>query len=202
MVCLLGSIDATAQDKSRRPEDGLTYSARMSQQEITITVEPYLDEELVVKTFHKYLAQTHITPVKITIANGRRESIRLVSGSIRLIDSFGTQYRSLTATEIVQEATRGSHTQGRRPPIRAPIPIPSPRRNTGGKMRDLEYAIRTKELADRPIPSHGEDHGYLFFRINGGLNTWKGSRLYIPDLRGLKDGERLLFFELDLKPGN
>ncbi|MBI1746834.1 MAG: hypothetical protein HYR55_09640 [Acidobacteria bacterium] len=178
------------------------YSGKLTQQDVTISVEPLLDEELVKKTIHKLLVESRITPVKVTIRNDRSEPIRVTADGIQLIDRFGAQYRSFSATEISHEAARRESPRGRRPPIHAPIPIPpTPRRGMPGpgKMKDLEFAILGNELGDRVVPPHGEEQGFLFFRINGGANMWSGAKVYIPQIRAMKTAERLLFFEIELQ---
>jgi len=177
--------------------------ARLSQQEITITVEPVLEAEAVRKDFHKSLTERRITPVLVTIRNQRQEPIRVIADSIQLIDAADTRYRNLSVSDVLQAAAAGARAT-RRPPIRPPIPLPLPPRRApagGGQMSDLEMTLRSKELGERLVPPQSEERGYVFFQVAGGAKTWQGARVYIPHLRGLKTGERLLFFEIDLKPG-
>lgn len=185
------------------PSGGAASAPQVRQQDVTVAAEPYLDEERIQRTFHKLRLPRHITPVRVTIRNDRAEPIRIITDSIRIIDPVDTQYRALPIKEILQEAQRAKAAKGRMP-IPIPTPVPLPRGRSGGAkdIRDLEAALRSHELRDRLIAPHTEEYGFLFFRIIGGSKTWAGSRLYIPEIRTMKTGDRLMFFEIELKTAN
>ena len=103
---------------------------------------------------------------------------------------------SLTAEDAAFRIVlpKGPAPRGRRGPIPGVA---------GGKTKEvakMEDSLRYLMLPGDLVGPHNTVHGFVIFDIAQHFEDVEHSTLYIPDVRRFGSGEKLFFFEIDLRP--
>jgi hypothetical protein len=173
-----------------------SYPARLSSEGVTIAADPLYRDTLAAQVFDKSDIVTRgIMPLGVIIFNDNDFPVTVVTGSIELING-DEHVHTMLPNEVVQrvftKSNKGSW-----------IPQPIPRMPSGNSLnRDALDDFDHKFLGEKTIEPHSKGGGFLYVHIPAEkIEPYlAASRLYIPDVYRQDKGERMIFFEIDLKP--
>lgn len=174
-----------------------SYSAKLTSEGVTIAVEPFFRDALAAQVFDKSDMVTRgIMPLGIIIFNDNDFPVMVDGSRIELIqedDHLRTLHPGEVVSRLFQKGSRSILT-----------PQPIPRFPAGGKQNvDALNDFEAKFLSNKVVGPHDKGGGFLYLHlleskdIPGYLSR---SRIYIPDIYRQDRGDKLIFFEFDLKP--
>lgn len=203
VLALAAPLAGAAQDNSARP-DPSKLPARASYRGVTIAAVPIPDTPAAERIFGPRAAPTRagFLPVEVIIFNQRSEIIRVEVGRIKII-GFDDQFEQVDP-QAVAEGLYPRPEVDRPKPSRLPVPWPRKPKVKKDKKRaqreEAEAALRSRQLRTALVAPGGYARGYLYFDLRGKSIDLAGSSLYVPGVEEEATGERLLFFEISLKP--
>ncbi len=203
VLALAAPLAGAAQDNSARP-DPSKFPARASYQGVTIAAVPIPDTPAAERIFGPRAAPTRagFLPVEVIIFNQRSEIIRVKVGRIKII-GFDNQFEQVDP-QAVAEGLYPRPEVDRPKTSRLPTPWPRKPKVKKDKKRaqreEAEAALRSRQLRAALVAPGGYARGYLYFDLRGKSIDLAGSSLYVPGVEEETTGERLLFFEISLKP--
>ncbi len=195
---LLAGTTAMAGYKARpwTPRALESYPARLASEGVTIALDPLYRDMLAAQVFDKDDMVTRgIMPLGIIIFNDNDFPVTITTGSIELIQ--GDEH---VHTLLPNEAAQRLFAKGGR---NVWIPQPVPRMPSANNVnRDALDDLDHKFLNDKIIEAHSKGGGFLYLHIpSDKIEAYlAGARLYIPDVYRQDKGEKMIFFEIDLKP--
>jgi hypothetical protein len=180
-----------------KTEPAKSYPFHQQQGAITIAVDPYETREKIKTAFDlKELEQRGIVPIHIIISNDGKDPVAISGKDINLLDSNNRSFEPLPVEDVVRAIV---YKEGPRT-SRNPSPLPFPRRSgRRGDAFEIETDLTNKALRDLRVVPGGNSGGFVFFRLPNNRMKLEGYKVYIPEVRNLKTGQSLLFFEVDLK---
>ncbi len=199
VVLVLGTcaaVSAGYKAKPWAPRALQTYAAKLASEGVTIAVDPLYRDTLAAQVFDKSDMVTRgIMPLGVIIFNDNDFPVMIRFTSIELIHA-DEHLHTLTPNEVAHrlfaKGNKGSW-----------IPQPIPRKTTGdGVNRDALDDFDHKFLGDKTVEPHSQGGGFLYLHIpSDKIEPYlAGSRLYIPDVYRQDKAEKMIFFEIELKP--
>ena len=178
--------------------------ARDDHQGLLIAADPYLTSERSEQQFGKkhpygvgilavdvYLQNNSESPIRVVLSTMAME-VRPPGGSRQKIESLSTE----------EAAERMVFPQPINPTItRLPLPPSHGAVKKNKDVEKMEKSLAPRTLGDLVGP-HATIHGFVFFDLAYHFDWVEKSTLYVPDVRRINPEEKLLFFELDLKPAS
>ena len=175
------------------------YPSHQQQGSITIAADAYDSREKLKSAFDlKELDDAGIRPVHVIVTNQGEDPIEITSAEVRLLDSSNRSLEPLAIEEVLRAVLykdKGDPPQ-KRAPSRLPIPKGSGRK---GDAFEIEADLLNKSLKDSRFGPHTTMAGFVFFKVPENQGRLAGYKLYIPQIRNLRTGQELLFFEIELK---
>lgn len=187
---------------ARAQTNPATLPARDSHQGIIVACDPYQDAERAKKTLGKENPlKAGIVPVDLYIQNNTHWPVAVTLDTIHMeVAVPGQEHQELdpqspgdVATAILHPKPPNVHTP------RVPLPLPG-LRNPDKKWRKLRDSLQEASLQDGVVAPGATIHGFLYFDYDGQYNLLKDSRLLVPDLKFLGNGQAIMFFEVHLGP--
>ncbi len=198
LVLLLTGATVMAGYKAKpwTPRALQTYAAKLASEGVTIAVDPLYRDALAAQVFDKSDMVTRgIMPLGVIIFNDNDFPVMIRFSSIELIHQDQHTHTFLP-NEVVQrlfaKGNKGTW-----------IPQPLPRKTTGdGINHDALDDFDHKFLGDKIVEPHSKGGGFLYVHIpSDKIEPYlAASRLYIPDVYRQDKDERMIFFEIELKP--
>jgi len=197
-LLLVGALGLSAY-KSKpwtiRPAE--SYPSRLTSEKVTIAVDPLFLDSLAGQVFdRKDVVTRGVLPVAIAVFNENEFPVEIDGESIELIMG-DEKLRSLEPGEVVGRLFQQKG--GRKVWIPNPIPkIPSAVGPDTEAFEDLEH----KYFASKIVAPRAKGGGFLYFPVRNPNDLRKAledSRLNIPDLYRQDTGDRLLYFEIELR---
>lgn len=197
------SFSALSGAQTPPPEspDPATLPARDSHQGLLIAADPYLTNERSVQKFGKknpYSAG--LLAIDVYLRNDTDAPLRINVETIELQIAIPGRQRQrlewLTVGEVAYRIVLPSGAAPRRK--RGPIPGVS-----GGKTKEIakmEDSLRYLVLQSDLVGPHNTVHGFVIFDIDHHFEDTENSTLFIPDVSRYGSGDKLFFFEIDLRP--
>jgi hypothetical protein len=183
--------------------DPAALPARDSHQGLLIAADPYLTSERSEQKFgkkHPYSAG--LLAIDVYLRNDSESPLRIDIDTIELrIAAPGQRRQRLETLTVEDVAYRIVLPNGAAPRARrGPIPGVG-----GGKTKEIakmEDSLRYLMLQSDMIGPHNTIHGFVIFDIARHFEDTGHSTLYIPDVSRFGSGEKLFFFEIDLRPAS
>ncbi len=204
MICLFvcPKVPCWADYKSIKvkADPARTYPFHQIQGSVIIAADPYETKEKIKSAFDlKDMEKLGIIPVNIIITNEGEELLSVSAGDINLLDHKNRSFESLPLEEVVHLiVTKGKTPSTQGPGTRAPFPVPR-RGGVRGDAFEIETDFNNKALKELRIPAKSTASGFVFFRLPDNQMKLGGYKVYIPEIRNLKTGQNLLFFEIELR---
>jgi hypothetical protein len=194
----LGAI-AQAAYKARpwSPGSPEIYPAKMTSEGVTIAIDALFRDSLAAQVFDKDDIVTRgIMPIAIIIFNDNDFPVAVHGGTIQLLQGED-RIRTLDPQEVVIRLFSKGNKGGW-------IPQPLPRRTSPGKINeDAMDDFEHKFLGEKLVEPHSKAGGFLYVHIpeNKDVTGYlTKSRIYIPDVYREDKGEKMIYFEIELKP--
>ncbi len=191
----VSSLNAEYKSLKVSPQPARSYLFNQSQGNVTIAVDPYLENEKIRSAFDvKDMSKKGVFPFHIIVTNDTDDLISVDGPSIQLNSPDRVDRDSLSPEDVVQILL--SSKTGRGTSYPSPIPIP---RKKGNDSFELHADLVRKELRTLRVEPHTTGAGFLYFQLPPGTFQLPGWRIYVPKVRNLKTRQDFLFFEIDLK---
>ncbi len=174
---------------------------RDSHDNLTITVDPYINSERYKDTFGKdspYPAG--IIAVDVSFQNDNDGPVRVSLDTIRLVISLpGTSRQRLGSLSPEEVADRALLTGTSDPRPSPRLPLPGVNKNKKNKeWNEMDTLLSSVALSTDSVPPHGTLHGFLYFDMDHDFSAIRTAHLYIPDLMFMTNKKALFYFEIDL----
>ncbi len=174
-----------------------SYPARLASEGVTIAAEALFRDDMAASVFDKNDIVTRgIMPLAIVIFNDNDFPITVIGGTIELICEED-HLRSLDPAQVVRRLFEKG---GKGTWIPQPLPrMPGSDRPNREAMEDFVGKL----LGEKTVPPHQKAGGFLYLHLPEPRDTAKylaRSRVYIPEVYRQDSGQKLIFFEFDLKP--
>lgn len=178
--------------------DAETYPSRLMSEKVTIAIEPLFLDSLAAKVFDRDdVVSRGIMPIAVAIFNGNDFPVAVEADSIEL--SLGEEkLRTLAPGEVVPRLFQKK--EGRKVWIPNPVPrIPSAVGPDAEALEDLDH----KFLGTKIVAPGSKGGGFIYMHVGDRKDLRDAlatSQIYIPDVYRQDTGDKLIYFEIDLKP--
>ena len=200
-VCALLLVSATfAGYKSQkvRTDPAGSYACHQKQGTLTIAADPYQTWEKLKTVFDlKELDQMGIVPIQVVLTNDGEETIVVQGSEIHLLDKKNRSIEGMSVNDVVR-VVMGKNAPPNKSGSKSPLPFPLPGGHRGDVF-EIETDLTKKSLGEARVTPKSTVGGFLYFRLPENQRDLSGYKVYIPEIRQLRSGESLLFFEIDLK---
>jgi hypothetical protein len=174
-----------------------TYPAKLTSEGVTIAVEALFRDTLAAQVFDKNDMITRgIMPIAVVIFNDNDFPVLVGYESIELINGDEHVHTLLPNEVVARLFAKGSKNIW--------IPQPLPRRSSGDQLNpDALSDFDHKFLGEKLVEARSRGGGFLYVHLptTGDPAAYlTDARLYIPDVYRQDKGEKMIFFEIDLKP--
>lgn len=187
-LCLAAAALAADKDAKFTARPAASYPAHQTVAQVTIGVEPFVDEEQARAAFGKNSPYKYgVLPVLVVIQNDGPKTIRL--------DAMKVEY--IGHRERV-EATPAAEVKYLNSPRRPQVmtgPTGKPKILKGKKNPLDTWEIEGRAFAAKMIPPGQSASGFFYFQAVHG----KGSRLYMSGLSEADTGKELFYFEIPMQ---
>jgi len=200
VVTALAPAAFNSRPQAAKNIDPATLAARDSHQGLLMAVDPYLSAERSQQTFgKKHPYGVGILALDVYLQNETDGPMKIVLDTMELnVAPPGQQRQHVEPLTVEEAAYRIVLPDGPNPKQRrGPLPGMS---GVSGKSKDvakMEESLRGIMLGDIVGP-HKTLHGFVFFDIDRHFEHVASATLYVPDVRRIDSGEKLLFFEIEL----
>ncbi len=176
-----------------RARDG--YPAALTSERVMIAADPLFKNELAAQIFDKNDIVTRgIMPLGIVIFNDNDFAVAVDGDRIELING-DDHLQTLPVNEVVhrlfQKGSMGNW---------LPIPrMPTVDKGNQDALDDFDHKL----LGNKEVAPHDKGGGFLYLHIPEAQDPGEylsKSRVYIPEVTRQDTGEKMMFFEIDLKP--
>ena len=197
---MLGST-ASAGYKSQKVkvESAGNYPSHVKQGSLTIAANPYQTWEKLKTVFDiKELDRKGVIPIHVIITNEGEETIAVNGEDIHLLDSKNHSIEGLSTEDVVRFVSGKTNPGSSRNPPSSPFPLP----RTGGRRGDIfeiETDLTNKSLREVRVSPKSTVGGFVYFQLPDMQRDLRGHKIYIPEIKNVRSGESLLFFEIELK---
>lgn len=166
----------------------LEYPAHQESQSVTIAVRPCLTEAEILDILDtKKLYERRIMPVIVVIENRNDFAVRIDENDIFLIKPDGSTMPTLELQEVLLRVS-----------LKKPLSSYSTREDillSQSVKTDIRADFERKSFGEKLVAPHDSDYGVVFFDMP---EEASGHRVFIPEIRNMRDGEKLMFFEFSL----
>jgi len=182
--------------------DAAALPAHDSHQGLLVAADPYLTSERSEQRFgkkHPYGAGLLALDVYLRNDSDGPMQVRLETIELK-VEEPGQPRQTLEALSAEDAAFRIVLPNGPNPTKRR-SPIPGV--GGGGKSKDvskMEASLRQEMLPGDMVGPHNTVHGFVLFDVDRHFDWVKNATLYVPDVKNFSSGEKLFFFEVDLRP--
>jgi len=204
LLCFAGQWLPTrlgVQAPAPRSPDPATLPAHDSHQGLLVAADPYLTSERSAQKFgKKHPYAVGLLAIDVFLRNDTETPLRIDVDTIELQIAAPGQRRQRPESLPVQDVAyrivvpNGPAPRGRRGPIPGVA---------GGKTKEIakmEESLRALMLQTDMVGPHNTVHGFVIFDVDSHFEDTENSTLYIPDVSRYGSGDKLFFFEIDLKP--
>ncbi len=172
-----------------------SYPASLTSEGVTIAAEPLFTDALAARVFDKDDIVTRgIMPLALIIFNDNDYPVEVEGASIELVHD-GERLRTLMPDETVYRLFNKKGKSWLIPQM--------PKISRSDLNADALEDFNHKFLADKLVPPHGKDAGFLYLQTGAPQDMasyLSNSTVYIPNVYRRDKGSRLVFFEIELKP--
>jgi hypothetical protein len=193
-------MSAVAGYKSKpwNPGAAEDYSAKLTSENVTIAADPFMLDQRAAQVFDKNdIVTAGIMPLAIVIFNANSFPVRIEARTIELIAS-DDHMSTLPPDEVVYGLfKKGKGVSWGVPSSR----LPTSSRDPGNPEALRDFGL--KFLGTRVVPPHGTEGGFLYIHppVSKDLRSFlSNARIYIPDVYREDSGQRMIYFEFELKP--
>jgi hypothetical protein len=194
-------LQAQAPAQSAANPDPTALPARDSHQGLLIAADPYLTKERCEQKFGKKNPYTGgLLAIDVYLQNDTDGPLQLQIDTMELQIATPGQSRqrleSLTAEDAAYRIVlpKGAAPRGRRGPI------PGVAGGNNKEVAKMADSLRFLMLPGDMVGPHNTVHGFVMFDLAHHFEDVEHSTLYIPDVKRYGSGEKLFFFEIDLRP--
>jgi hypothetical protein len=171
-----------------------SYPARLVSEGLTIAVEPLFQDSLASQVFDKKdMITSGIMPLAVVVFNDNGFAIQVKSESIELIVG-DAHIHQMDPKDAVAQLTKSKGKSVWKPQIDIKL--------SGGSSNMLDD-FEAKYLGSMVVDQRQARGGFLYFQVANPRNVREelitGS-IYIPEILRNDTGEKMMFFEIDLKP--
>ena len=173
-----------------------SYHSKLTSEQVTIAVEPLYRDEMASQVFDKNDIVTRgIMPVAIVVFNDNNFPIAVDGQAIELIRN-DEHVHSLQPNEVVGRLFQKSGGG-----VWLPQPLPRPPAGEHLNPEALED-FEHKYINQMAVPPNGKAGGFLYLPVpHGNLGDYLSEALvYIPNIYRQDTGNKMIFFEINLKP--
>jgi hypothetical protein len=175
-----------------------SYPSHQTQEELTIAVDPYWDEEKISRVFQwKDLRSRGILPVQVIVENGSAHPMVINGRTVQLLDSHHGSVPAMTAEEVL--SILYARTPRQSPPVNLPFPIPKKSSPSSRAWQEMEDDLEQQSLLSCRIEPRQIRAGFVFFNLPRETTRETALRLYIPDIMDVTTNQPSLFIEVELK---
>ena len=180
-------------------DPAVSYDCHMKQGSITIAADPFQTWEKLKTVFDlKELDRMGVIPIQVIVTNDGEDTIVVDGSEIHLLDGKNHSLDGMSVEDVVRVVM--GKTDPTTPKTSSPSPIPFPRSSGHrGDIFDIQTDLSNKAFGEVRIAPKSTFGGFLFFRLPDQQRTLNGYKVYVPEIRNLRSGEELLFFEIELK---
>ncbi|MEE8349813.1 MAG: hypothetical protein V3R94_09600 [Acidobacteriota bacterium] len=164
------------------------YGAHQDFQNVIIGAYPYGTQGSTLELFDtETLHRRHILPVLVVVENYNDFAIRIHEQDVVLITQDGLRFPSLPYQVVLLHISNQ--------PLTTDSTQPESLRRIVGKEMAMDF--ENKAFGEKQIAPGNSDFGVVFFWLPE-IGNLPGSRLYLPDIVNLSEGEQLMSFEFEL----
>jgi len=188
LVLFLSITAAFAADKEAtfHPDAAAHYMHHQTNAQVTIGVDPYVDEDKAKTAFGKLNPyQLGVLPVLVVIQNDSNKTIRL--------DRIHAVYNGPQGDKV--EATPAKDVRYLRGPNRPSVPTTPLPKLSKGKNPLNAWEIEGRAFAAKMLPAGQTASGFFYFQT--GLK--RGSTIYLSGLADAATNDELFYFEIPLQ---
>jgi len=172
-------------DAKFSPGAASSYSAKQTNDNVTVAVSAYDTEELAHTAFGKLDPNQYgVLPVLVIIQNDTGEALKL--------DHLEVEYTSVDRQHV--EATPPAEVQtlggGRRPSLPSGTPIPRIKHKSPLNTAEIE----SRGFAAPMLPPHESANGFFYFQTE----HRPGAKFYLTGIKVASTGKDILYFEIPL----
>jgi len=191
LVASISAVPGADKDKPFKPGPASSFTAKQTNNGVTIAAVAYDSPELAKEAFGKMNPyQYGVLPVLIVIQNDSGKTIQLQKMSVEYIDADRTRVEATPAREVPFLAAHPKKPKV----IDTPIPgVSVSSRNKKGPLGGWE--IEGRSFAPRMLPPGESANGFVYFQT-GHRN---GGKLYLTGLEEAPSGKELFYFEIPLE---
>jgi len=186
-ILIIATAAALADKKSEFAAGPVSsYSARQTNDKVTVAVMAYDTEELAHTAFGKLNPNQYgILPVLVIIQNDTDQALKLENLQV---EYTGFDNRGVEATPVQDVQTLNG------PPKTPSIDRPSPLPRLGGKKKNPlnTWEIEGRAFAAKMLPPHESANGFFYFQIE----HRPGSKLYLTGIKIAATGKDIFFFDI------
>jgi hypothetical protein len=176
-----------------------SYACHLKQGTLTIAADPYQPWEKLKTAFDlKELDQMGVIPIQVVLTNDGEDTIVVDGREIHLLDGKNRSIEGMDVEDVVRVVMGKSAPPTQKNPSKSPLPFP----RSGGRRGDIfeiETDLTNKSLGEVRVAPKSTLGGFLYFQLPENQRNLHGYKVYVPEIRNLRSGEPLLFFEIDLK---
>ncbi len=197
-LLLVSTTFAGYKSQKVRMDPAGSYACHQKQGTLTIAADPYQTWEKLKTVFDlKELDQMGVIPVQVVLTNEGEETIVVQGSEIHLLDRKNRSIEGMTVDDVIR-VVMGKSAPPTKSPTKSPLPFPRPGGHRGD-LFEIETDLTNKSLGETRVTPKSTVGGFLYFRLPENQRDLSGYKVYIPEIRQLRSGESLLFFEIDLK---
>ena len=197
-MLLVSATFAGYKSQKVRLDPAGSYACHLKQGTLTIAADPYQTWERLKTVFDlKELDQMGVIPIQVILTNEGEETIVVQGSEIHLLDRKNRSIEGMAVEDVVQ-VVMGKNTPPTKSQSKSPLPFPLPGGHRGD-LFEIETDLTKKSLGEARVTPKSTVGGFLFFRLPENQRDLSGYKVYVPEIRQLRSGESLLFFEIDLK---
>lgn len=198
-ILLVSTTLAGYKSQKVKVDPASSYACHLKQGTLTIAADPYQTWEKLKTVFDlKELDQMGVIPIQVVLTNEGEDAIVVDGREIHLLDSKNSSIEGMAVEDVVRVVIGKSAPPATKNSPKSPLPFP----RSGGRKGDLfeiETDLTNKSLGEVRVAPKSTASGFIYFRLPENQRDLRGYKVYVPEIRNLRSGEELLFFEIDLK---
>jgi len=198
-MLLVSSTFAGYKSQKVRVEPASSYACHSKQGPLTVAADPFQSWEKLKTVFDlKELDQMGVIPIQLILTNEGEDIIVVDGREIHLLDGKNHSIEAMAVEDVVRVVMGKNAPTATKSPSKSPLPFP----RSGGRRGDLfeiETDLTNESLGEVRLSPKSTVGGFLYFRLPENQRDLRGYKVYVPEIRNLRSGEKLIFFEIDLK---
>jgi len=199
LCILLSTTYAGYKSQKAKVDPAPSYVCHVKQGLLTIAADPYQTWEKMKTVFDlKELDKMGVIPIQVIVTNDGEDTVVVDGTEIHLLDGKNRPIEGMAVDEVVRSVL--GKVDPTSPKTSSPSPIPFPRSSGHrGDIFDIQTDLSNKAFGEVRVAPKSTFGGFLFFRLPDQQRVLNGYKVYVPDVKNLRSGEELLFFEIELK---